>query len=154
MCKAFHQDGRICCSKACMYFSLFKFRFVGSHNRFPLCLRKKDGGVSGSSSHLASSLHLWWTVRTDNNSWKCCSSRAVILTTESFLLLMQCQLRAQSSQASTTDCWPHPLRFPQILKCLPYVLQITRSSKSSELCVEEHYSEIFLQFVDSETLPR
>lgn len=41
MCKAFHQDGRICCSKACMYFSLFKFRFVGSHNRFPLCLREK-----------------------------------------------------------------------------------------------------------------
>lgn len=121
---------------------------------------KEDGGVSGSSSQSASSLHARaLTCICD----ELCSQtiipgsaahRAVILTTESFLLLMQCQLRAQRSQVSTTDCWPHLLRFPQILKLLPHVLQITRSPKSSELCVEEHYSEIFLQFVDSETLAK
>ena len=74
---------------------------------------REDGSVFESSSHMASSLHdnlylqmTEWTVFSDsdfkNSSW----AHVMISMTERCLSLMQCDLGAQISEASSVKCWP------------------------------------------------
>lgn len=51
----------------------------------------------------------WWTVFTNNVSWKCCWAHTVMFTTESCLFSMQDPLKARRPQASNIGFWSCPL---------------------------------------------
>jgi len=88
---------------------------------------REDGRVSGSCSHMASSLHdraltcmARWAVFTDNDFWKCSWAHAVISWTESGLFLMQSCLRAWDYGHQILTFSPYAQRWLQILWIIWY----------------------------------